>query len=192
MGRGQSTQQAVQAVTRGAVSETQEKILDIIKDEGMAPVSYMKSTGLKPAALRKELEKLEAMGKVVRVFNAHGEQTPWWYQKARKAPAEFEMPELSKGQIWDWGDPQQRLWLEVLGGTNEYGLIRVSVKAGTHNSETIFLPPHYFDRILYPRRQGEVTGFSAGFACDCHGVCTDNMVKTDKCCALCMTPLNRI
>jgi hypothetical protein len=191
MGRAQGGTQTVIQVKRASLTERQKKILEVLHEEGMGPVTYLKSTGLTPAIIRKELQKLEEMGKITKVYNPDGPQTPWWYQKARKEPENYEIPELTKGQIWDWGEPSERLWVEVLDGTNEYGMVKVGIRAGEHNTERTVLPRYYFARILYPRRQSEITDYSSQFSCPCHGTCNDAMIRTDKRCALCMTLLIR-
>jgi hypothetical protein len=172
------------------LNDAQLAALGALRDcgEGVAPVGYLRSSGLSTRDIRRALEDLEQRGLVRRYYNAHGPQTPWWWLLTSAAPAGFSAPELSKGQIWDWDD---RVWLEVKGGHNEFGLPRVMVKAGEHNQVDTVLPAHYFHTVLRERVRGPVTAYSASFSCAIHGECTEDMVTTKKTCRICGLMLRR-
>ena len=177
------------------LSTQQQAVLEALRSgsEGSAPASYLRSsTGLKPAAINRIFLELEARGLVQRYFNAHGPQTPWWWQVAAQAPKNYVPPKITPGEIWDWGRREDKTWLEVKTGTNEFGMIRVMVIAGEHNQVDTVIPPHYFGRQLHLRYRGEISEWSSHFLCPVHGLCTIEMVRTDKTCALCRTGLNRI
>lgn len=169
----------------------------------IAPAKDLRgATRLSTPAIVAVLRVLEQYGLVVRYFNAHGPQEPWWWRAVRIPPeddaskrlytrsGELVLPE--KGQIYDYGRREDRVWLEVKGPPNQYGAVPVSVRAGEHNHVSCYLPLHFFHTVCYLRRRGEVTPWSAGFHCPVHGECTEDMVKTDKTCTLCGSMLNRV
>lgn len=82
---------------------------------------------------------------------------------------------------------------ECSGEVNEYGCAVGYLKAGEHNARKAWVPLHLLSK--YPwwshRKRGVVTTWSAQFSCSIHGECSEDMVRTDKCCALCGTLLNR-
>jgi hypothetical protein len=168
-------------------------VLAGVRAEGQAPVSYLRrSTGLDSRKIKRVLEGLEERGDVLRVFNAFGPQIPWWWRLAAPVGTDFAEPTIERGQIWDWGEPSNRLWVEVKAGRNQFGLPRVMVVAGENNQCDTVLPAHYFAKALHLRQRGVVSEWSSHFHCPIHGECSDEMVKTDKTCALCGSGLNRV
>jgi hypothetical protein len=198
MGRARSeevitTMDSRHAVRAPALSADESAIIKALCAEGQAPATYLRAgTGFSTQKITRALHELEKRGEVTRVFNAFGLQTPWWWQRPVRGRADFIVPEIERGQIWDWGAPSRRLWVEVKSGYNEFGLPRVMVKAGENQQMDTVLPLHYFGTVLSLRGRGEVSPWSAGFVCRVHGECTDEMVRTDKTCALCGLLLNRL
>lgn len=198
MGRGQGATRA-QAAQRPSfrdpsqgLSAGQESILALLREGGANEWRGLRDCGLRPAQIRDALDDLEARGLVTRMFNGNGPNEPWYFQVAWRRPEGFEEPVIEKGQVWDWAE---KVWLEVKAGRNAYGLPRVMVKAGLNNQHDTALPLHYFGKIVHLREaegKGTYTEFSKGFLCPVHGVATEEMVRTDKCCAKCGTLLIRI
>lgn len=177
------------------LTDEHEAVLAELRRHGSAPPRYLRAPGRDSARARRLLGDLERHGRVLRVFNAWGPQTPWWWQPAQPTPpAGYALPDIQAGQIWDWGNPDRRVWLQVLAAPDEHALVKVSVRAGEHNHVTVPLAAHYFapGGGLWLRRRGDVTAFSAQFHCPVHGECTQDMVRTDKTCALCRSGLNRL
>jgi len=191
MGRGQGIIEAT-AGAREPLPDGQEKIMALLKEQGASGVKGLRDSGLKPAEIRKALEDMEEWGLVTRCYNGNGPNEPWYWERAWRRPTNFEEPKLTKGQIWDWSE---KVWVEVKKGRNAHGHPRVMIKAGENNQFDTVLPLHYFGKILYLRRQpdaGDFTDWSRGFICPIHGVATVSMVRTDKLCSRCKTPLLRV
>jgi hypothetical protein len=199
MGRGSSDTNANAAATpaRGAaefkrpeISEFEAEVLDALKGLGEAPVSYMRRLG-SSRKLTSTMIELENKGLVQRIFNAYGPQTPWWWRRLPQTPPEHpEIPDPCRGEIFDVVYEEQ-VYLEVMGRRNEYGLFNVSVRAGEHNSVTIWVPKWFLAAGCEKRRRGTVTAWSAQFFCPVHGECSEEMVTTKKTCSICGSMLNR-
>ncbi len=177
-----------------ALTGRQQAVLAALQSVDMAPARDLRGeAAVTSRDATSALEELERFGLAVRVFNAFGPQTPWWW-RAVKAPRSPGPPaSITPGSVWDWGEPSHsRTWLEVLEAPGEHGTVRVHVKAGEHNAVACFLPAWMFDAFIWPRSRGTVTAWSAGFHCPVHGECTEEMVRTDKRCALCGSLLNRV
>ena len=175
------------------LTDEEHSLICALRAEGQAPASHLRSEEMTTRRAGRLLEALEERGAVTRVYNGHGRQErPWWWQVAYPKPADYTAPELRKGNIYDWGRPENRVWVELFAGRNQHGLPHVAVKAGENNAVHTVLPAHYFALPIFARRiRGTVTAFSARFSCPTHGECTEDMVRTDKCCSLCGTLLNR-
>lgn len=183
---------SVRSDIEASLTDSQRAVLHELRHVGeVAPPRYLRRTGLALSTVRRALLALEDRGLVVRYFNPWGPQTPWWWQPALPVPNWYEPVEVKPGSVWDWGRTEDRLWVSAKRGVNEFGCPRVAVMSGEHNQVDTVLPAHYFATVLHERRRGPVTEWSAQFSCPLHGECSDEMVRTDKTCALCGSLLNR-
>lgn len=179
------------------LNEAQRAVLAALREEGSAPASYLRPAGLRPAAVRKALEELEALGVIERISNAYGAETPYWWQPLPHRPEGFTIPAdepIAVGQFYDRKGEDQ-VWFEVTADPDENEMVRVALCAGPHR-RSIHVPAWTVvgPRSLWWRRVAarNITAFSSQFACPVHGECSEEMVRTDKTCALCRTGLIRL
>jgi hypothetical protein len=197
MGRGkrQTGRSAGDDALASALSEQEQKLLQAIPRGGM-DARGLRVPDLKPQQKSRLLAGLERKGLVERYPNGHGPEQPWWWTRLPLPEEGFESTvEIVRGKIFDRSESNGRpvVYIELMGDVNEFGCARAILKAGDNNSRETWVPPHLLERYgyWYARRRGEVTAWSAQFSCPIHGECSDDMVRTDKTCAMCGSLLNR-
>jgi hypothetical protein len=195
MGRGSSAQ-APGAIVRPRPDDLTDRQRQVLAALSRTDMASAKDLGVSTsAAVSRDLQALEARGYAQRVYNAHGPQIPWWWRTVPPVPDDFQEPVIEPGQIWDESKVGggSVVFLDVKAGRNKHGLVRVCVKAGEHSQLDTVLPAHVLDADWRLRtRRREVTAWSAQFSCRVHGECTVDMVRTDKCCAICGQILDRL
>lgn len=125
-------------------------------------------------------------------------RAPIWWEPLPVAPEGWTDPGLQKGDRFESSrDSSGQGWIEIASTrVDEDGLVIVSRTDAADVRVRIALPAHVItdERHYWPMREaalGEVTEYSRRFACPVHGECTEAMVRTDKCCAVCGTGLIR-
>jgi hypothetical protein len=157
----------------------------------------IRAQGVSPQKRRHVLARLAYKGLVEIWPNGWGPETPEWWMRTSSVLERWEPSfEIERGMLFDRYEANFRpvVFVELSGEVNEFGCARGTLKAGTNNARVVWIHRYHLESgaVWVRRMRGEVTAWSAKFACEVHGECSEDMVTTKKTCSLCGTLLLRL